>query len=332
MTTAIQEYTATEAALAELAGRFKGVVFDVTTTKGMADARAGRMELRTLRTSLEDKRKEIKAPVLERGKLIDEEAKRITAALVALEEPIDQTIKAEETRKERERAAKEKAEAERIAGIQQAIANLNAIVPSMSGKSSLDIAVRIEALQAYDVTEWAQEFIDQATNAKNSALAALQQLHAGAVAQEAEQVRIKADLAELAKLREAAEKSAAERLEAESEARAKIEAAERASREKIEADERQARLKREAMDREAREAREAEDARLKAERALLEAEARRVREAAAEKELELQRELAEVANARELLQTFVKRFGHRPEFAPMVTWINKFLNQPRRAA
>ena len=339
MTTAIAEYSQTEGALADLASRYKGVVFNVATPAGMAEARKGRAELRTLRTGLEAMRKEIKAPALERTRLIDAEARRITAALVELEDPIDQAIRSEETRKERERAERERLEAERIAGIQQAIAGLNAIVPSMSGKGPQAIAERIEALNAYDVSEWAQEFLDTATNAKASALAALQQLHAGAVAQEAEQVRIKADLEELAKLREASMKAEAERVATETEARRRIEEAERASRAKIEDAERHARLEREAADTEARKAREAADAALKAATARVDAErreteeaARKVREAEEAKARETQRQANELLDAAAMLATFVKRFGHRQEFAPLVAWITKYLNSQRKAA
>ena len=60
MTTEIVEYSKTEAALADLATRYKGVLFDVTTREGMATAVKGRAELRGLRIALEKTRKEIK--------------------------------------------------------------------------------------------------------------------------------------------------------------------------------------------------------------------------------------------------------------------------------
>ena len=100
---ALTEYNPTEAALADLRQRYADVAFDLTTTKGDKEARAARKELVTLRTSLEAKRKELKAPALERAKLIDTEAKRIEAAILELEEPIDAQIKADEARRERER-------------------------------------------------------------------------------------------------------------------------------------------------------------------------------------------------------------------------------------
>ena len=113
MKTQIVEYSVTAAALADLSDIYHGVVYDVTTLKGMQDAKEGRAELRTYRTDLEKMRVAIKSPALERCRLIDAEAKDITAKLLALESPIDAQIKLEEN-KEKE-AAMAKAIAERHA-------------------------------------------------------------------------------------------------------------------------------------------------------------------------------------------------------------------------
>ncbi len=325
--TPVAEYSATEAALSDLAARFKGVVYDVRTRDGMKDAVAARAELREYRVNLEKLRVEIKAPALERCRLIDAEAKRITSALVALEDPIDTVIKQETSRKDQERIANE----ERIAAIQQSIADLNAIVPSMAGASSARLTARIAALQDYDVAEWAEEFLADAQKAHQSAIAALQQLHAGALAQEQaaaeETAKIAAERAELEVLRkEQQERARAEqariaeetrkRAEEEAAARAVIEAEQRAARQRIEAEERAARQAREEQDRKARQEREAEETRLKAEREMLEAQRR-----------ELQKEENEKHDARAMLETFRTRFGHRKEYARVVTAINACLEK-----
>lgn len=103
MTTEIAEYSKTEAALADLAQKYKGVIFDMATREGMGTAIKGRAELRTYRLDLEKERKRIKEPALRKAQLIDSEARRITSELVALEDPIDAQIKREEERKELER-------------------------------------------------------------------------------------------------------------------------------------------------------------------------------------------------------------------------------------
>ena len=86
MTTEIVEYSKTEAALSDLAQRYKGVLFDVTTREGLSAAIKGRVELRGYRVALEKTRVEIKAPALKRTQLIDSEARRITAEIEALVE------------------------------------------------------------------------------------------------------------------------------------------------------------------------------------------------------------------------------------------------------
>src|SRR5262245_51904969 len=103
--TRIAEYSKTEAALAELTVRYQGVTFEVTTKDGMKAAKTARATLRDLRVALETKRQEIKEPVLVQGRLIDSEAKRISKALEALEDPIDAQIKGEERKQEEIRLA-----------------------------------------------------------------------------------------------------------------------------------------------------------------------------------------------------------------------------------
>lgn len=115
----IAEYSKTEAALAELRLKYQNATFDVTVASGMKDARVARATLRTLRTGLEAKRTEIKAPILKQGALIDSEAKRITRELLALEDPIDTQIRTEERRVEDLRLAAERAEAERLDAIER---------------------------------------------------------------------------------------------------------------------------------------------------------------------------------------------------------------------
>lgn len=120
--TTIAEYSATEKGLALLRDKLKDAKYDVTTTAGMDLACKDRRECVTLRTSLEAKRKEIKAPALARCQQIDSEAKRIEAEIVALEGPINEQIKAEENRKAEIKRQKEEAEALRVTTIKERIA------------------------------------------------------------------------------------------------------------------------------------------------------------------------------------------------------------------
>jgi colicin import membrane protein len=210
-TSAIADYNATEARLAALREQYAGAKYDVTTGAGMKQAVEARRELRDLRVALEGKRKELKAPILERGKLIDAEAARITAELVALEDPIDQQIKDEEARKAREKAEREKAERERVAGIHAAIARINAIPTTLIGASAEAIAAALVDLEAEPVDEDAfNEFLPQAQEAVRNVRDTLALQRQRQADHEAAQEQLRRDQEELARIRAEADARAAE--------------------------------------------------------------------------------------------------------------------------
>lgn len=246
--TEIAEYSPTAAALADLRHRFLGIAFNVSTTKGMDEAKKARQEVKGYRTALEAKRKEIKAPALERCRLIDDEAKTITAALLELEEPIDQQIKAEEARKEAEKAAKAEVERQRVAAIRVQIETIKNHAAFAVGKSAEAILKILSGVECFEIGEDFQEFKPDAEQAKAETLDKLKTLHTAQVEHEAEQARIAAERAELAKLRAEAEaraireaeekRLAAERAEiarqqAEARARAEAEAAKKSAIERL---------------------------------------------------------------------------------------------------
>lgn len=276
MTTTITEYTATEAALAELRQKYEAVVFDVTNGKGMEQAKKARAELRDHRVGLEKERVRIKAPALERCRQIDSEAKRITSELEALENPIDEQIKAEEDRKAREKAAKELAEREAREAISRRFEAIRALPLAAVGCTSAEIAEQIAVAEAMDVSDFPADMVAAGNFELRLAVTALRAAQDRALAAEAEAEKIKAERAELEKLR--AEQAA---LQAE---RDRLAAAER-EREAAEARrlEEQARAEREAAERAAREAREEEQRRIDAERADRRKQEDAEREAAAAK-------------------------------------------------
>lgn len=184
-TTAITEYSATEAALAELKLRLKDAKYEVTTTAGMATAKQDRRELVTLRTSLEAKRKEIKAPALERCNLIDKEAKRITSELLALEVPIDEQIKAEERRKAEEKAERERLAAEAQKILDDKISAIGQLPLKVIGKDSAEIQVFLAALEAKEFGgEFTGDTLVRAQAAKQSAVDTIRQALADTLAAE----------------------------------------------------------------------------------------------------------------------------------------------------
>ena len=226
---AIQEYSQTEAGLQELRSRMAGVVYDVATTKGMDTARKDRRECVTLRTSLEAMRKEIKAPALERCKLIDSEAKRITEEILKLERPIDEAIKVEEQRKEQEKAEKARIEKERIDGIRSKIQTIKEYPLKAINLTAAKLAEVLPNVEALPITEEDyQEFQGEAQFALMESVAKLKQILTDKQTAEAEAAKIKAaQEAEAARLkaeREEAERKATEEREKLEAERAKLEA------------------------------------------------------------------------------------------------------------
>lgn len=301
MSTSIVEYTETDSAIAELRNKYQGVVYDVAKFKHMAEAKAARAELREKRVALEKMRVSIKAPALDRCRQIDTEAKRITGELMALESPIDEQIKAEELRKEREKAAKEQAEREAHAAVQARFDEVKGLPLQAVGKSSAQIRELIEEAELLD-GNFDTEVLTSAYKFEHSiAVAALKEALDRRVAEEVEAEKIKAERAEL------------ERLRAEQEAmRAEAERLAAAERDRQAAEARRledaARKEREAAERAAREAREEEQRRIDAERA----EARKREDAdraAAAKKLRAEQEAAEAERAR--LETERKAIAKR---------------------
>lgn len=255
--TTIAEYSPTAKALAELKAKFQGIAYDVTTTAGMDTAKKDRRELVTLRTDLEKKRKEIKAPALERCNAIDAEAKRITAEILQLEGPIDEQIKAEEERKEAIKAekARQAAEAQKI--LDDKILAISKLPLSCIGRTSEEIALFLATLEAREFGgEFTGETRERAEQAKKEAVAEIREIYAVKVEEE-ENARLAEIERKEREAREAEERKARE----EEEARLAAEREElRKEREKFEAEQAKARQEKEEAERKEREKREAEEA------------------------------------------------------------------------
>lgn len=229
---AIVAYNRTEAALAVLRAKYEGATYDLTTTAGDKAARAARLDLKTLRTDLEAKRKELKAPALEFGKKIDAEAARLTGEILQLEQPIDAQIKADEERRAEEKRKREEAEAARRKVHTDGIAKLAGYVGQAADLPAARIAAGITYLEGLDLSGF-EEFTAEATETRNRSVEALRVLHGKAVAREAEEERLKAERAEQERVRqeqEAQAKVLREQQEALDRQRRELEAREEAAR------------------------------------------------------------------------------------------------------
>lgn len=248
--TTVPEYAQTALVLNDLKQRFAGRVFESLETDAQRKAaRKDIAEVRDYRTGLEAERKRIKAPALERCRLIDAEAARLTTELRALEDPMKAQLDAKEAEIEADKIRKANAEAERVKGHMDAIQCMRDFPLSLQGKPSSVIESRIEDFTSVFVfsgcEEKFEEFQAQALDAYNAAYASAKELLQRQRDHEAEQEQIKRDREELAKQRaenERLQREAEERREAdarrEREAQEERDRAEREAREQVEAEER----------------------------------------------------------------------------------------------
>ena len=222
----ISEYNPVEVGLQELRRKYANVAVDVTTPKALEEAKRVRAEIREPRYECEKIRKALKAPALAHAKLIDTEAARITAELLAIETPWDDAIKAEEQRKEVEKEAKAAAERARIMDINEKIAHLRGFVSlALECRTSERVASLIARLNLELSEDDYQEFIGEATQVRDAALARMVEIHDARVADEAERARVKAEQEALRIEREAFAAAQLEAKRVADEAAAKAQAA-----------------------------------------------------------------------------------------------------------
>ena len=166
------EYGITDAALAELKGKYSNVP-DVSTKKGYALAKAGISEVRTLRTSVEKKRKELKADALDYGRKVDAAAKKITDALLAIEAPMKDAKKAIDDEQVRIEEEARQAEINRIEEIQGRIADIHKFGEGLLNANSELIQKSIDALNNTVISE---KYFGEYCEAAEDAIKATQEI------------------------------------------------------------------------------------------------------------------------------------------------------------
>lgn len=300
MTTAIAEYSATDAALADLRTKYEAVVFDVTNGKGMAEAKKARAEIRDYRVSLEKCRVEIKAPALERCRQIDSEAKRITAELESLENPIDRQIKDEMGRKQREKEEGERIERERVAAINARFDALKACAAVQADASSASINQTIGDVESNQGVGIPEDLRSAWTHTQRQVVSSLRDSLDRAVTREAE-------AEELRVLREqrAAMQAEQERLSELERQRVADEVARAKAAEDI------ARAEQAARDAQEAARRAAEQAELDRAEAVRQAEARATREAEAREAARREAEAREAERLAKIEQARAENLRHR---------------------
>ena len=259
---ALVEFDKVEYGLADLKARFGNVIYDVGTTAGMAAAKAARLEIRGPRYAVDKVLKATKEPLNAIKKELDDRAGQITAALLEIETPIHEQIKAEEDRKAAEKAERERVAAEKKLAVDNAMTWIRNHTIQAVGKSSADIADLLKSLETMEVTlEALGDRAGEAEQCRLMTIDILDGMHAAVFAQEAAAAEFEAQ-----RIRLEAERAEQERIAREAAEKAEAEPAEK--RRAFQQEQADARARQEAAARQEEEARQA----LAAERAAFEAE------------------------------------------------------------
>lgn len=232
----VVKYDVTDAALEQLREEFTEVP-DVTTKDGYEVVRLGLAKIRTLRVSVEKRRKELKAEALAHGRKVDGEAGRITGVLEAIEGPMKGAKVAIDCQREEERLAKLCAENKRKGAIQARITEIRSVPLDYTDSSSKEINEAFDILVTLDTeNDGFEEYAEEATTAKGEVLETLAILQAKAMDREKEDERRKEEERKLAEEREAFEKEQAKAEEKRLEDERVAEAERKEKQDKIDAD------------------------------------------------------------------------------------------------
>lgn len=193
--TTLAELSAVERGIAKLKADHGATDYDINTPKGLQAAKDHRLAVREVRYQIPHTVKARKAELKEVAEALDSEAERITAALLAIEKPHDDKIKAREKeladeKAERERIAAERAQkqADGVAGIRAYLSRAQAL-PDMTAER---VGVGISMLEAMSFA--ASEWLDPVAvaNAQCETLEGLRTLQATLKAREEEAARLEA--------------------------------------------------------------------------------------------------------------------------------------------
>jgi len=171
----VVEYDITTAEIEKLKDSFKDIP-SLDTKENYEFVRKGISHLRKLRSSLESKRKELKADSLAWGRLVDSKAKEIKAELEGIENPMIEAKKAHDDKIEAEKEAIRKAKQDRIDGINARILNFQSTVTNSINLSSEVIIKNLSKIEETEIDGSFEEFKVIAEREKESSIATLKEM------------------------------------------------------------------------------------------------------------------------------------------------------------
>ncbi len=174
----VVEYSVTEAEIAKLRVKYADVPANLEDKTNYEYVRKAIADLRTKRTDIEKRRKELKADALAWGKLVDSRAKEITEQIVEIEEPLATAKKEFDTAIEIAKREAALAEERRIDSINERIAGIRAMVTAHISSPSHVIDNELDNITDLAVggCEWADEFAGKAREAVQETISKLQEL------------------------------------------------------------------------------------------------------------------------------------------------------------
>lgn len=195
---AVDQLRAKEPDLLALAERYRAVVYDLTTPKGLAEAKAARHDLRVNgRFLIQNGRDNVKEVLNGAKPAVEAEALRLIAITKPTEDLLHTQIEAREQVLADEKAERERVEAERIATHQAGLDSIRALVAKAEGIESARIANGMKMVEAMEIDPAAwEEFADQALAAKAEVLATMRAMFDRTLAHEQELAKIEAQRVE----------------------------------------------------------------------------------------------------------------------------------------
>lgn len=233
----VVKYNVTDKEIANLKEEFQVIPHSLDRKEDYEFVRKGIAKIRTLRTTLEKKRKELKADALAWGKLVDGEAKRIRQELESIEQPMVDAKKKHDDAIEAEKERMRQAELARVEAIHQKMEAFSLSVDVVHASSSTLTKKRSE-IEEIIVDESFEEFKGQAEFKKTCCLDDLAKLIQAAKDREAKEAEEKRVLAEQEEKRKAEDERRRQEQKELDRQRAEFEAEKAKLREQKEAEER----------------------------------------------------------------------------------------------
>ncbi|AIB35880.1 hypothetical protein [Pseudomonas simiae] len=208
--TDIAEYRPHEEEIVRLETTYAKLVVDCSTSEGLASAKEVRVDIRDVRYALDKTTKTALVPYQQKVKeaqarvnQVKEFGETLKSRVLAIEEPVDEAIKAEEKRIADAKAERERVEAERVEAIRAKITRFSSVAAAYASRSAADVAGILKGVkESVILPEEYGEFEAEGTIARDNAIEQLEALHKAAIDREEAAAKLLAQQKELDELRE----------------------------------------------------------------------------------------------------------------------------------